>query len=204
MEMFADKTTKVTLYGYDSQGVYQNSFEYVWVVGTGLAANSTLTKPLNAPQGYSSVWNGSAWEQKVYHIGKVIYHTTTKQSKLVDKVGEIEQGYTLLVPKQYETWNGSAWEDQRSMQEKMNALMESLPTLDRRQFKLGLLNNGVLHQLESALEAITDEVQKAKLAIEYTESTTFKRTSEPVKQLFALISMQEQDINDLWETASKL
>lgn len=202
--MFADKTTEVVLYGYDSQGVYQESFDYTWVVGTGLASNSTLVKPNPVESGMVNVWNGSAWESKVYHIGKVIYHTTTKQPKLVDKVGEIEQGYTLLVPKQYETWNGSAWEDQRSMQDKMNALMESLPTLDRRQFKLGLLNKGVLHQLEGALEAITDDVQKAELMIEYTESTTFKRTSEPVKQLFALIGMKEQDINDLWETASKL
>ena len=202
--MFADKTTKVTLYGYDNQGIYQNSFEYVWVVGTGLAANSTLTKPINALQGQSSVWNGEAWEHKQNHIGKTVYNTTTKQPKLIDKVGEIEQGYTLLVPKQYETWNGITWEDQRSMQEKMNALMESLTPLDRRQFKLGLLSKGVLQQLESALEAITDDVQKATLTIEYTESTSFNRTSEPVKQLFALIGMQEQDTNDMWETASKL
>lgn len=88
--------------------------------------------------------------------------------------------------------------------QKYLAFLNSLPSLDRRQFKLGLLNKGVLHQLESALEAITDDVQKATLTIEYTESTSFKRTSEPVKQLFTLIGIQEQDINDMWETASKL
>ena len=82
--------------------------------------------------------------------------------------------------------------------------IKALPTLDRRQFKLGLLNKGVLHELEGALEAITDDVQKATLTIVYTESTAFKRTSEPVKQLLALVAIQEQDINDMWETASKL
>ena len=202
--MFAEKTTKVTLYGYDNQGVYQNSFEYVWVVGTGLSANSTLTKPINAPQGQSSVWNGEAWEHKQNHIGKTVYNTITKQSSVVTKIGAIEQGYTPLIPSQYDTWNGESWVDQRTASEKMQALLESFPVLDRRQFKLGLLSKGVLQQLESALEAITDDVQKATLTIEYTESTSFKRTSEPVKQLFALIGMQEQDINDMWETASKL
>lgn len=88
--------------------------------------------------------------------------------------------------------------------QKYLAFLNSLPMLSRKQFKLGLLNKGVLSQLEGALEAITDDIVKATLTIEYTESTAFKRTSEPVKQLFNLIGMQEQDINDLWEIASKL
>lgn len=88
--------------------------------------------------------------------------------------------------------------------ERYTQYIQSLPSLDRRQFKLGLLGKGVLSDLEGALEAITDDILKTTLTIEYTESTTFKRTSEHVKQLLALVAMQEQDINDMWETASKL
>ena len=82
--------------------------------------------------------------------------------------------------------------------------LSKLPKLTRRQFKLGLLEKGLLTDLESAIDTIEDVKQKAIIQIEYSESTTFKRTSDSVKQMLALINMQETEINEMWEKALAL
>ena len=69
--MFAEETKEVTLYSYSDKGVFKGVFQYLWVVGTGIAASSTLEKPLKEKDGLVSVWNGSKWEYKEIHIGKL-------------------------------------------------------------------------------------------------------------------------------------
>lgn len=42
--------------------------------------------------------------------GKTIYNTTTKESKKVDYLGEIESGWTLIEPtSEFDEWDGAAW-----------------------------------------------------------------------------------------------
>ena len=55
--MFAEETKEVTLYSYSDKGVFKGVFQYLWVVGTGIAASSTLEKPLKEKDGFVSVWN---------------------------------------------------------------------------------------------------------------------------------------------------
>lgn len=77
--------------------------------------------------------------------------------------------------------------------------LSSLKPLSRKQFKLVLLDSGLLDDLELAISNIEDATEKKRIEIEYTESTEFARTSESVKTMLALINQTEEQINELWE-----
>ena len=82
--------------------------------------------------------------------------------------------------------------------------ISSLKPLTRKQFKLVLLDLGLLDDLETAISNIEDATEKKRIEIEYTESTEFVRTSESVKTMFALINQTEEQINELLEKALTL
>lgn len=82
--------------------------------------------------------------------------------------------------------------------------LSSLRPLSRKQFKLVLLDSGLLDDLELAISNIENTLEKKRIEIEYTESTEFVRTSESVKTMFALINQTEEQINELWEKALAL
>lgn len=82
--------------------------------------------------------------------------------------------------------------------------VKSLKPLTRRQFRLALLDVGLLDDLETAISNIEDTTEKKRIEIEYTESDKFARTSEIVKTMFALINQTEEQINELWEKALAL
>ena len=82
--------------------------------------------------------------------------------------------------------------------------VKSLRPLTRRQFRLALLDVGLLDDLETAISNIEDTAEKRRIDIEYTESTKFARTSEIVKTMFTLINQTEEQINELWEKALAL
>ena len=82
--------------------------------------------------------------------------------------------------------------------------VKSLRPLTRRQFRLALLDVGLLDDLEATISNIEDTTEKKRIDIEYTESDKFARTSEIVKTMFALINQTEEQINELWEKALAL
>ena len=82
--------------------------------------------------------------------------------------------------------------------------VKSLRPLTRRQFRLALLDVGLLDDLETAISNIEDTAEKRRIDIEYTESDKFARTSEIVKTMFTLINQTEDQINELWERALAL
>lgn len=82
--------------------------------------------------------------------------------------------------------------------------LSSLKPLSRKQFKLVLLDSGLLDDLELTISNIENTLDKKRIEIEYTESTEFVRTSESVKIMFALINQTEEQINELWEKALAL
>ena len=82
--------------------------------------------------------------------------------------------------------------------------VKSLRPLTRRQFRLALLDVGLLDDLEAAISNIEDTAEKRRIDIEYTESDKFARTSESVKTMFTLINQTEEQINTMWEKALTL
>ena len=190
--MFSEKTTIVTLHSYDELGRYSFSFEYLWVVGTGIASSSTLEKPLKEKGGFVSVWNGSKWEYKENHLGKTIYSTETKESKTVDYVGEIQQGWTLLEPIEFGTWDGVSWVDNRTEEELKEHERSLMPTLTPIEFDIKLVDAGLYDQVQELVQS------DIKLRIAYTRATFFSRTDPFVDQAGIALGLTDEQVDSMW------
>lgn len=81
-------------------------------------------------------------------------------------------------------------------------LEQTLPPLTRRQFKLALLHAGLTDEINTAIAGINDATLKAVIEIEYNESTEFRRTSDSVKYMCNLLSLTNDEINELWLRAA--
>ena len=203
--MFADKDSEVTLHSYGKEHYeYNEEFNYYWVKGTGLAANSTLKKPPIYEEGFIPIFTDGDWVVVENNFGKTSYSTRAKTPTVVDYYGEIKVGYTLLEPKNFDSWNGEVWLDQRTEQEKYDTYLSTFQSLTRRQFKLVLLENDLLGTVESSISSIVDDKQRALIQIEYTESTEFVRTSDSVKFMYNILNLTEDQINTMWEQALTL
>lgn len=81
----------------------------------------------------------------------------------------------------------------------MTYMSKSLKPLTRRQFKLVLLENNLLEQVETLINSVEDSTQRTRLLIEYSEATEFQRTSNSVKYMCNLSGLTEEQINQMWE-----
>ena len=77
--------------------------------------------------------------------------------------------------------------------------VKSLKPLTRRQFKLTLLENNLLEQVETLINSVEDATQRTRLQIEYSEATEFQRTSNSVKYMCNLLGLTEEQVNQMWE-----
>lgn len=84
-------------------------------------------------------------------------------------------------------------------EQKYNIYLNSLKPLTRRQFKLVLLEDNLLDELELAINNIEDKTTRTRMQIEYTESTEFKRDSESTLFMCQLLNLSEEQINTMWE-----
>lgn len=83
--------------------------------------------------------------------------------------------------------------------QKQQIYTDSLKPLTRRQFKLVLLENDLLDEVELAINNIEDKTTKTRMQIEYTEATEFQRTSNSVKYMCNLLGLTEEQVNQMWE-----
>ena len=81
--------------------------------------------------------------------------------------------------------------------------LKRTPTLTRRQFKLALLANNLLDAIDNAIASIADPLVKARITIEYAESTEFVRTSDSVKYMLSILGLTEEQANIMWEAAQQ-
>ena len=77
--------------------------------------------------------------------------------------------------------------------------VKSLKPLTRRQFKLVLLENNLLEQVETLINSVEDATQRTRLQIEYSAATEFQRTSNSVKYMCNLLGLTEEQVNQMWE-----
>lgn len=82
--------------------------------------------------------------------------------------------------------------------EKEAARLSAFSQLTRRQFKLTLLENDLLQTVENAIAAIEDVKLRTRIQIEYTESEKFERQSESVKYMLSLMSLTEDQADEMW------
>ena len=201
--MYATETSIVTLYSFDQQGVACGDFEYKWVEGTGLAANSTLEIPPEAQGGFVCVWNNQAWELKEDHRDKVVYSTLDRSESKVDYIGTVKEGFTLLKPStEFDSWNGTTWIDLRTDQEKLEYTRSQYPSLTRYQFLRCLLENGFkASDIEAQIQIIEDEFSRELALLGFKEATNFVRTDESILAMQSVLNLTDEQVDQMWEHA---
>ena len=99
--------------------------------------------PPEEKKGFVAKWTGDNWEYIANHIGKTVYSTKTKASLVIDKVGDIPDGYTTITPTDQGEWDGNAWVISHEKQTALFAQQkESL--LNKLADKADQLKNGLL------------------------------------------------------------
>ena len=76
--------------------------------------------------------------------------------------------------------------------------------LTRRQFKLALLENGLLSTVEQMIESIEDPTVKARIQIEYSESERFERTNQSVQYMLGVLGLTSDQVDEMWRYAMML
>ena len=112
--------------------------------------------------------------------------------------------YTEKKPSIYHTWDGSDWVDNRTEEEKHTTYLSQFISLTRRQFKLALLENGLLDIVEQMIESIEDPTVKARIQIEYSESERFERTNGSIQYMLGVLDLSTERVDDMWRYALTL
>jgi len=127
----------LTVYNIEpEQREYQQaSLEYL-PQGVGLPALCFVDKPTLPKVGLALVrsLDGSAWETPPDYRGKTVYSTETGQPESVTRIGELDNGVTLLAPATpYDTWNGKTWVTDTTQQQDaaINAARDELAQRQR-------------------------------------------------------------------------
>ena len=93
-------------------GVYTGLHD-VWVSsGGGLPAGAYLDAPMAAESGKAIVRRDNAWIMLDDHRGQTAYNKQTRQSAVINELGELSAELTLLAPQsQFDSWDeaGNAW-----------------------------------------------------------------------------------------------
>ncbi|MDC4316975.1 hypothetical protein NOL39_08260 [Acinetobacter baumannii] len=91
-----------------------------------------------------------------------------------------------------------------SDEEREQLRLAQFQPLTRRQFKLTLLQYGLLETLEQAIANIEDLTLKTRIQIEYNESEKFERSNESVKYMLTLLERSDDEIDEMWRYAMSL
>lgn len=90
---------------WNSEGVELIVSEYNFE----LPADHTWTEPPVAEDGFVMRLVDDEWVPIADHRGQTIYNTDTQESKQVETVGDIEEGWTIEAPLSCSVWDGSQW-----------------------------------------------------------------------------------------------
>lgn len=76
-------------------------------------------------------------------------------------------------------------------------------SITRRQGRLALLNRGLLARVESAIDGLSDSMQKAAANIEY-ENSAWARSSQWIDRIGEAAGLTREEIDDLFIEAASL
>lgn len=91
-----------------------------------------------------------------------------------------------------------------SDEEKERLRLLQFKPLTRRQFKLSLLENGLLDTVEQMIESIEDPIVKTRIQIEYSESERFERTNDSVRYMLGVLDLTSDQVDEMWHYAMTL
>lgn len=82
---------------------------------------------------------------------------------------------------------------------------QPLVPLSRRQLRLGLLANGITTaDVEVAIAATPDAMERAVAEIEWADASTYERDHHLIEQVGTALGLSPEQIDTMWETALSL
>lgn len=88
--------------------------------------------------------------------------------------------------------------------QKRQAYLENLDPITKRQFKLVLLDAGLLDKVQTSIDSIEDPIERMRVQIEYEDAQTFSRLNPAILTLSTAMGLKESQVDILWEKALKL
>ena len=135
------------------------------------------------------------------------------KSKLTGEVRYFDAGIRVsdyLNPKEYTLLDSAEIdkfknpENYLSEEEKERLRLLQFKPLTRRQFKLALLENGLLETVEHMISGIEDPSIKARIQIEYSESERFERSNQSVQYMLGVLDLTSDQVDEMWRYAITL
>jgi hypothetical protein len=79
-------------------------------IGVSMPGCSTDIVPGDEVAGVAQVFTGQSWEAQEDHRGKTVYSTSDRKSSVVDYIGPVREGFTLVAPlTQFDKWIDGKW-----------------------------------------------------------------------------------------------
>lgn len=97
-------------------------------------------------------------------------------------------------------WTGSTWAPPAPVE----PVVVVPQVVTRRQARQALLLAGRLQEVQPAIDAIADPVQRGMVQIEWDDSQEFQRTRPTLIALAAAIGMTAEDLDNLFTQAAQL
>ncbi|MDG2959896.1 hypothetical protein P7L91_03440 [Bisgaard Taxon 10/6] len=132
---FAVESGFIQVYVIDEQGIFSHAEEQFISAGCGLSANSVLTEPKPAKQGFAVQYVAGKWQYVEDHRGETVYSTTDKTALTITELGEIPENYTALAPIcENCEWNGEGWQVSAEKQAELKAkkLQQFITAIDNK------------------------------------------------------------------------
>lgn len=113
-------------------------------------------------------------------------------------------------PSKYHTLENGVWviseaDSEKLEADKHKAYMDSFKPLTRRQFMRVLVLNGFdLDVIEAQLQAIEDTQARQLALIDWKEATEFRRNDDTLLMAAALLELNDEQINAMWEQAMSI
>ncbi|HDS1152659.1 TPA: tail fiber assembly protein [Pluralibacter gergoviae] len=74
-----------------------------------LPAGCTFVEPPETKPTFVTRWNGTEWVYVKDLRGLTVWNTATKEASTIIELGPVPDGYTRLIPGQFDDWDGTAW-----------------------------------------------------------------------------------------------
>lgn len=108
---FADVSGFIKCYQANPEGEFIGERDEFIPATTGLPANAFIDSVPIAEDGKTIVRANGLWGLIDDHRGKDVYSTESGVKSVIDYIGPVREGFTLLAPvTPYDKWNGSEWE----------------------------------------------------------------------------------------------
>jgi hypothetical protein len=154
----------LTTYNCDTRTLeYTGARQDYLQIGLGLAAGAYTdvpTLPTEQDKAVRRKEDGSAWEIVDDFRGLPAYNTETQQKVIIDYLGPLEPGWTLIAPTTtFDKWDGEKWVTDTDAQKK-SAVASAQSELDARMQEA----DATISQLERAVKLdMATEDEKARL-----------------------------------------